>query len=76
MLSNVFDWQKETRALLAVSDKNHILNGYQKQAETFNSRICEELNEADGTIPGRFEDIHLTVVSVLWDRSAGPARTR
>lgn len=52
--------------MLAVSDKNHILYiEHQKQAETFNSRICEELNEADGTIPGRFEDIHLTVVSVL-----------
>lgn len=73
MLSNVFDWQKETRALLAVSDKNHILY-IERLSKT--SRICEELNEADGTIPGRFEDIHLTVVSVLWDRSAGPARTR
>lgn len=76
MLSNVFDWQKETRALLAIKTTYYTLNGYQKQAEMFNSRICEELNEADGTIPGRFEDIHLTVVSVLWDRSAGPARTR
>lgn len=30
---------------------------------------------ADGTIPGHFEDIHLAVVSELWGRSAGPART-
>lgn len=46
------------------------------KAENTHSNLIQTLIIYAYTIPGRFEDIRLTVVSALWDRSVVPAHTR